>query len=136
MSPPRTPLRPIALLALLLLASVPLGGCSGDSSGFLSHPIQARGNRVDADQLAQLVPGTSTRADVAALLGSPTARAVFDDNTWLYISEMTKPVIGATNAVHDQKSIVIAFDQAGVLRGIETKGMDDAVPVVELVRRR
>ncbi|MCC6718169.1 MAG: outer membrane protein assembly factor BamE [Acetobacteraceae bacterium] len=134
MSPPRPFPRPLALLALLLLAGAPLGGCSGDSTGFLSFPIQARGNRVDAEQLAQLVPGTSTRGDVAALLGSPTARAAFDDNTWIYISEMTKPVIGATNAVYDQTSIVVAFDQAGVLRRIETKGMDDAVPVAIVAR--
>jgi len=123
-----------ALLALLLVVGLPLGGCSFDTSGFLSHPIQARGNRVDADQLAQLVPGTSTRGDALALLGSPTARATFDDNTWLYISELTKPVIAATNAVHDQQTVALVFDQRGVLRQIDKKGLDDAVPV-ELVTR-
>ena len=127
----RTPTRavPVALLALVLLA-----GCGADSSGFLSHPIQARGNRVDVDQLAQLVPGTSTRGDALALLGSPTARATFDDNTWLYISELTKPVIGATNAVHGQFTVALTFDQAGVLRQVDRKGMDDAVPVTVVAR--
>jgi len=123
-----------ALLVLVLLASLPLGGCSFDTSGFLSHPIQARGNRVDSDQLAQLVPGTSTRGDAMALLGSPTARATFDDNTWLYISELTKPVIGATNTVYDQQAITLVFDQRGVLRQVDKKGMDDAVPVNVVTR--
>lgn len=112
----------------LLLAALPLAGC-GDTSGLLSHPIQARGNRVDPDQLAQLVPGTSTRNDVMALIGSPTTRATFDDNTWLYISEMTKPVIGSTNVVRDQQVVTVSFDRQGVLRKVERKGPDDAVPV-------
>lgn len=111
----------------LLLAAMPLAGC--DTGGFLSYPIQARGNRVDPDQLAQLVPGTSTRNDAIALIGSPTARATFDDNTWLYISEMTKPVIAATNSVRDQQVVSLTFDQQGVLRRVDRKGADDAVPV-------
>lgn len=118
--PPRLP----ALMLVLLLA-----GCSIDTTGFLSHPVQARGNRVDPDVLAQLVPGTSTRNDALALLGSPSARAVFDDNTWLYIGELTKPVIGATNSIHDQQTVALTFDQGGILRGVQTKGMADSVPV-------
>ncbi len=39
----------------------------------LTFPPQVRGNKVDDDMLEQLVPGTSARADVIALLGSPTA---------------------------------------------------------------
>lgn len=126
---PALPARISALLLVVLLA-----GCSVDTSGFLSHPVQARGNRVDPDVLAQLVPGTSTRNDALALLGSPSARAAFDDNTWLYIGELTKPVIGATNAIHDQQTVTLAFDQTGILRGVQTKGLTDSVPV-ELATR-
>ena len=129
------PLRSATALALVLLAGMPLSGCGGDSAGFFSHPIQARGNRVDADQLAQLVPGTTTRTDVMALLGSPTARATFDDNTWLYIFELTKPVIAATNAVHGQQTVALAFDQGGILRKVEQKGLEDSVPVDVVARK-
>jgi outer membrane protein assembly factor BamE (lipoprotein component of BamABCDE complex) len=117
----------LKLTFVLALGIMPLAAC--DTTGLLSHPIQVRGNRVDPDQLAQLVPGTSTRNDVMALIGSPTTRATFDDNTWLYISELTKPVIGATNSVRDQQVVAITFDQQGVLRTIDRKGMADAVPV-------
>jgi outer membrane protein assembly factor BamE (lipoprotein component of BamABCDE complex) len=124
-------MKPFSFLPMTLavaLAALPLAAC-GDTTGFFSHPVQARGNRVDQDQLAQLVTGTSTRNDVLALIGSPTSRATFDDNTWLYISELTKPVIGATNSVQDQQVIAVVFDQQGVVRRIERKGQDDAVPV-------
>jgi len=124
---------PGPLLAVLPLV-VLLAGCSVDTTGFLSHPLQARGNRVDPDQLAQLVPGTSTRNDALALLGSPSARVAFDDNTWLYIGELTKPVIGATNAVRDQQTVALTFDQRGVLREVQTKGLDSAVPIDVVAR--
>jgi outer membrane protein assembly factor BamE (lipoprotein component of BamABCDE complex) len=117
---------PARRLAALLVATA-LAGCS--PPGFISFPPQVRGNQVDDRVLAQLVPGTSTRADVTAALGSPTMHATFDDNTWLYISEVTKPLIGGTNAVLDQKVVVLTFDQQGILRGVAGKTQKDSVPV-------
>lgn len=128
--PPASPV-PARLLAALL-ASATLAGCSTPS--FMSFPPQVRGNKVDDDILAQLVPGTSSRADVTALLGSPTTRATFDDSTWLYIGEVTRPVIAATNAVLDQKVVILTFNEQGVLRTIETKSKDDGVSVAVVTR--
>ena len=129
----RRPLRPVAAwLLAALLAPALLAGCSAPS--FMTFPPQVRGNKVDADMLAQLVPGTSSRADVTALLGSPTARATFDDNTWLYIGEVTRPVIASTNAVLEQKVVILTFDAQGVLRTIETKSQDDGVEVAVVTR--
>ena len=119
MSMPRLT-RPLLLLALL-------GGCSMPS--FLSYPPQVRGNMVDADTLKQLVPGTSTSKDVIALMGSPTTKATFDDNTWLYIGEITKPVIAGTQADLDQQVVALTFDAKGVLRSVETKTADDGLSV-------
>ena|ERR1700722_7192453 len=113
------------LAGALLLAS--LAGCS--LPNFLSFPPQVRGNTVSADELKQLVPGTSTRKDVVALIGSPTAKAAFDDNTWLYIGEMTRPIIGGTQAVLDQQVVELTFDPQGVLRGVGHKTADDAKSV-------
>jgi outer membrane protein assembly factor BamE (lipoprotein component of BamABCDE complex) len=96
---------------------------------------QIRGNKVDADQMKELTVGTSTRADVAALLGSPTMHATFDDNTWLYISEITRPRIGGTQSVESQNVVVLAFDDKGVLSGIKTKTEDDSVAVSVVDRK-
>jgi outer membrane protein assembly factor BamE (lipoprotein component of BamABCDE complex) len=123
-----TPLR-VLPLAILLMA---LGACA--MPRFLSFPPETRGNRVDPNALAQLVPGTSTRADVSALLGSPTAHASFNDDQWIYISEVTTPVIGGTNAVRGQQVYVMTFDQAGVLRDVEHKSLKDSQPV-QVVQR-
>ena len=93
-----------------------------------------RGNRVDADQLKELVPGTSTRTDVTALIGSPTARATFDDNTWIYISEVTRPRIGRVQGVLSQDIVVLSFNEQGVLSDVKRLNQEDALPVTVVAR--
>jgi outer membrane protein assembly factor BamE (lipoprotein component of BamABCDE complex) len=101
-----------------------LSGCS-----FFEQPTQMRGNAVDPDALKELVVGTSSRADVNSLLGSPTAKATFDDNTWIYIAEVTQPRIGRIQGVNSQNVVVMTFDQGGVLRGIQHLDQADGKPV-------
>ena len=117
----------LGCIGLVMSLATGLSACG--MPGFLSFPPQARGNKVDADELAQLVPGTSTRKDVTAVLGTPTARATFDDNEWIYIGQTTRPVIAGTQEVRDQQVYVFSFDQGGVLRGIEHRTAKDSEPV-------
>lgn len=106
------------------MALLTLGACS-----LFEAPPMIRGNKIDSEQLKELTPGTSTRADVTALIGSPTVRAAFDDNTWIYISETTQPRVGRTLAVLAQEVVVLKFDGQGVLRNVETKDKADSLPV-------
>lgn len=110
----------------VLLAGM-VGGCS--LPGVLSQSPQARGNLIEAERLAQLVPGTSTRADVTSLIGSPTAKAAFDDSKWIYIGELTRPVIAGTNTVLDQQTVVMSFDGKGVLQSMDTKLAKDGYDI-------
>jgi outer membrane protein assembly factor BamE (lipoprotein component of BamABCDE complex) len=118
-SPPIAARRLTAVAALLVLA-----GCS-----FIEPRSQSRGNRIDPDALKELTPGTSSRADATALLGSPTARATFDDNTWIYISETTRPRIARTQGVLNQRVVVLTFNDQGVLQKIDRLNQDDSLPV-------
>lgn len=97
--------------------------------GWILPPPQTRGNKVEADQLKELVPGTSTKADVTALIGSPTQKATFDENCWLYITEITRPRVGRTLGVLDQDVVVLTFDARGVLTNIKNVVKADAEPV-------
>jgi len=115
--------------AFVLLGSCLLAGC-----GLLGPAPLPRGDRVDSDQLKQLVPGVSTQADATALLGSPTAKATFDPNTWLYISQMTQPVIGGTLSVRSQNVVELHFDDRGVLRGVQALDKANGLPVTMVAR--
>ncbi len=88
-----------------------------------------RGNRIEADALKELTLGTSTKADVSAVIGSPTAHDTFDENVWLYISEVTQDRIGNTQAELDQNVVVLRFDDKGLLKSIEKVTKSDALPV-------
>ncbi len=120
-------MRPTLLPLLFLLALLP--ACS-----VIETPRTLRGNKVDMDQLKELVPGTSTRADVTSLLGSPSAKATFDDNSWIYISETTRTRVGRTPGIMAQDVTVLTFDQGGVLRGVKRLSQDDSRPVDVVAR--
>ena len=109
--------------------SVLLCACS-----VVQTPRTLRGNKVDLDQLRELVPGTSTRADVTSLLGSPTVKATFDDNNWIYISATTRTRVGRTPGIVAMDTTVLTFDETGVLREIKRLNEDDAYPVAVVGR--
>ena len=117
----------LASRAILLAACLSLGGCG--LPNFMTFPTQTRGNALDQDAVAQLVPGTTARKDVTSLLGSPTAKATFDDNTWIYISERTKPVIAGTNEVRHQDVYLLTFNDAGILQAVDHKTGRDSQDV-------
>ena len=103
---------------------LPIVDCS-----YLLQPPQTRGNKVEEEQLKQLIPGTSTKADVTTLIGSPTQKATFDDNTWLYITEVPRPRLGQTLGVLDQNVLVVTFDDRGVLSALKPVSKNDSVAV-------
>jgi outer membrane protein assembly factor BamE (lipoprotein component of BamABCDE complex) len=113
----------------MLICCLLLSSCS-----WLMPPPQVRGNKVDPESLKELVPGTSTKADVSAIIGSPTAKDTFDDNTWLYISEVTQPRIGRTLGELDQNVIVLNFNESGVLKTVDRLNQDAALPVTVIAR--
>ncbi len=111
-------LTPGCLAASLALS---LAGCS------IFTPIPTdRGTTIEAVDYDKLVPGTSTRADVSMLIGSPTTHATFDDNTWIYIGEVTAPVPTMRPKIETQKIVVLTFDQGGILRSRRLLDKSDA----------
>ncbi|GBQ87226.1 outer membrane protein assembly factor BamE [Asaia krungthepensis] len=112
---PRQKSRAAIARTLLCIAPIALAGCS------VFGPIpQNRGSLIEKDDYSQLVPGTSTRNDVTDLLGSPTTHSTFDDNTWIYISMVTVPQPLGFPRVTKQNVLVLAFDNGGVLRRVDT----------------
>jgi outer membrane protein assembly factor BamE (lipoprotein component of BamABCDE complex) len=135
-APPLATARPAAALRglralrlLAALAAAPLAGCSF----FAASDVQ-RGQQVGADQLRELIPGTSTRADASSLLGSPTARAAFDDNTWIYISQITRSRVARVPGIDQQNVLVLSFNQAGTLQSVKHLTKQDAKSIDMVAR--
>jgi outer membrane protein assembly factor BamE (lipoprotein component of BamABCDE complex) len=103
-----------AMAVACLLAGLPLAGCS-----FFQAQSTTRGDPIDVDSLKQLTPGVTTTADASALLGSPTAHETFDDNSWIYISQITRPRVGRLPGVLQQRVVVLNFDGGGLLRSVK-----------------
>jgi outer membrane protein assembly factor BamE (lipoprotein component of BamABCDE complex) len=106
----------------LLMAAVALGGCVAQ--------IDQRGNLPEPDKLGQIHPGSTTRDQVAKILGTPSSTGVFDDKHWYYISRKTKQVAFFEPDVLDQQVYVINFDNRGVVRGVDRKTLQDGRDIV------
>lgn len=108
-------------VAILLLVA-----CSPD--------ISARGNAPTEDRLGRIEPGAQTRAEVAALLGTPSTTATFDDETWYYISAQTTQTAIFQREELDRRVIAISFDTDGTVKEVRELGLDDGNDVAVVSR--
>ncbi len=106
----------------LSVALAALAGCT--------NPVDQHGNLPEADKLAQIKPGTTDKATVTQLLGSPSAIPEFDDNTWLYISQKTRNLALRKPELIDQEVLAIDFDENGIVRDVEHRALADGEAVV------
>jgi outer membrane protein assembly factor BamE (lipoprotein component of BamABCDE complex) len=121
------PLRARFLLSTVVVtAALALSGCIKD--------IDQRGNLPTKESLAQLAIGEQTRQDVQGLLGTPATTAVFDDETWYYISSHTTQYAFYHTVELDRMIYAISFDQRGILKDVRTFTMKDG-HVVEMEKR-
>jgi outer membrane protein assembly factor BamE (lipoprotein component of BamABCDE complex) len=106
----------------LCVALAAFAGCA--------NPVDQHGNLPEADRLSQIKPGTTDKATVTQLLGSPSSVAMFDGNTWLYISQKKRPRPVLQPELLDQEVLAIDFDDKGIVRDIEHRTMADGETVV------
>ncbi len=116
-------LRGLAIIGLALL----LNACA--------TRIAARGNIPDADLLAQIKPGEYSREEIAELIGSPSSVALFDQETWYYVSERTETFAFMPPEVLDRKVVIMKFDADGILTKMESVGLPEAKKVKPVDRR-
>jgi outer membrane protein assembly factor BamE (lipoprotein component of BamABCDE complex) len=128
-APRRRGARPALPLALTLALALALPGC-----GIFASPVIDRGHRVSEEQLKDITPGVHTRADVQAMLGSPSASSTFGDRNWFYISSRTRTRPMRTQGVSDPETVVIEFDDRNVVRQVRVIREPD-MPTVTMVAR-
>lgn len=112
------------LKSLPLCALLGLPGCA-----IFSATPHYRGVAINNDQLQQLTPGISQQTDVEALLGPPTFIEPYNQNNWVYVSQITHMRIGQTEGVEKQNVVVVSFNQSGAYQSYDEKTLKNALPV-------
>ncbi len=97
--------------------------------GACSPTVATHGNMLDAAEIAAIKPGTTTRDDLAATVGTPSASGTFDQKTWYYIGQKTEQSAFFKPEVIDRKVVIIHFDDNGVVTAINQLGPDDGQDV-------
>src|SRR6202795_2386237 len=108
---------PLSAALGMALAASGLAACS--------PTVDQRGNLPEPDKLAQIRPGSTTRDEVAKILGTPSSIGIFHEKNWYYISRRTKQVAFLDPDVLDQQVFIVNFDDKGVVRGIDHKELKD-----------
>jgi outer membrane protein assembly factor BamE (lipoprotein component of BamABCDE complex) len=99
-----------------------------------SPTVDTRGNLAEKERIDQIQPGVSTRDDIAAILGTPSATGTFDPNIWYYIGARTEKTAFFRPEVVERKIVVVKFDDSGVVTAIDQLDQN-AGKEVELVER-
>jgi outer membrane protein assembly factor BamE (lipoprotein component of BamABCDE complex) len=116
----RTPASPPRLALAVVLAL----GTSGLLTGCADN-IAAHGNLPTQESMGQIQAGTHTRADVQALLGTPSTTSMFDGETWYYISSQTEQMAFLKPNELSRTVIAIQFDPTGTVSDVRTLSKDD-----------
>ncbi len=102
----------------VIAAAAAIAGCSPD--------VYDLGHLPTADEIAQIHPGKTTKAEVVKILGTPSSVGVFNDKTWYYVSERTQQVAFFLPERTAQQVYIVDFDNKGVVEAFDRKGLKDA----------
>jgi outer membrane protein assembly factor BamE (lipoprotein component of BamABCDE complex) len=88
--------------------------------------VEQRGNLPPPEKLAEIQPGVTSKDEVIKILGSPSSVSIFNDKSWYYISRRTGQFAFFDPDVIDQQVHVVNFDDQGVVKTVDHKGVQDA----------
>jgi outer membrane protein assembly factor BamE (lipoprotein component of BamABCDE complex) len=88
--------------------------------------VEQRGNLPVPEKLAAIEPGVTNKDEVIKILGSPSSVSVFNDKSWYYISRRTGQTAFFEPDVLDQQVFIVSFDDQGVVKTLDHKGVQDA----------
>ena len=112
-------------VSLAALAFAALNACTPEKD--------VHGVLPDKELVAEIKPGQTRQEDVTRILGTPSATATFDKETWYYIGERTETVAFFKPSVLEHKVIVVRFDKQGTVEDIQQvdakKDGKDVTPV-------
>ncbi len=122
----RTAIGGLRLLAVMAVAALVVA---------CAPRLATHGHVLTPETLAQIKPGSHSRAQITRLLGTPSSTATFDNETWYYIMRRTETVAFFAPRVIEQKVTAIRFDAQGRVSEVRHYGAADG-RAIEMVDRK
>jgi outer membrane protein assembly factor BamE (lipoprotein component of BamABCDE complex) len=91
--------------------------------------VSSHGHQLDPALLAQIQPGTTSREEVARMLGSPSTTGTFDGESWFYVSQRSEAVSFYQADITQQDVVRVDFDANGLVRDVRSHGLEVAQAV-------
>ncbi len=107
-----------ALAIGTLMASTLIAGCTTER--------QIRGFVIKEDLVQAVTPGLDNMVSVIDVIGSPSVRSTFDQNTWYYISSNKERKAFFTEEPVKQTVMVVQFDDRGIVDKISRYDLSHA----------
>ncbi len=108
------------LFALLLLLGV---------TACIPPQVENRGHVDALNRTKEIVEGTTSRDEVREMLGSPSVTNNFGEEVWYYIHKKKEAVAFLEPEITDQHVTRIVFDETGVVKKLEMRGLKDSQKV-------
>jgi outer membrane protein assembly factor BamE (lipoprotein component of BamABCDE complex) len=86
-----------------------------------------RGNYLFPEDVASIQAGASTKRDVLNIFGTPSAKAVFDENIWYYIGLKTEKTSFFDEDVTGRQTVQVTFDENDrvvAIENLDTQAVD------------
>jgi outer membrane protein assembly factor BamE (lipoprotein component of BamABCDE complex) len=97
--------------------------------------VDQRGNLPNPDKIAEIHAGSTTKDEVAKILGTPSSVSVFNnDKSWYYISRRTSQTAFFEPDVLDQQVYIVNFDDQGVVKAVDHKALEDGKEITPVAR--
>lgn len=92
------------------------------------------GHLKEDEALTSIKAGTTTRAEVARQLGSPSSESSFAPKSWYYISSIKRTRSLFAPKIVDEHTVEIAFDSNDVVSGVKEYSLKDSKDI-QIVKR-
>ena len=97
--------------------------------------VEQRGNLPNPDKIAEIHAGSTTKDEVAKILGTPSSVSVFNnDKSWYYISRRTAQTAFFEPDVLDQQVYIVNFDDQGVVSAVDHRILEDGKEITPVAR--
>ena len=105
------------------------------SAASCAPSVEQRGNLPNPDKLAEIHTGSTTKDEVAKILGTPSSVSIFgNDRSWYYISRRTAQTAFFQPDVLDQQVYIVNFDDQGVVKAVDHRALEDGKEVTPVDR--